>query len=734
MSTEREIVHQFSEYAGQYIEVNVLQLYWREGDLNGIEDEVKALGKVFESFGYTVTLSPIPTDVKQQQGHVYNEVASFSLQSQPRTLSIIYYGGHGYHDDKTRKPMWSAFRPEDENDERPTSTLRWDHAQELLFQAKGDVLLILDCCNGSDLVKGTKEFGRFELLAASAKNHAAVGPGRNSFTALLTKELGKRASEGIEVQKLGDILREHGKIREHPVNHNFVRGINTSIRLQSINSGNLEEFIRKPKGYLFLRVSLSEDMTGLQIADWLKRAPPKHVTSIHIETIVTNARRLQGLVDDSVFTGTLLSNLSQAAREEIRRQFSTLNTTMETAEHTASKSKAEVVTGSISKMYHLIRESVSNAHRALETSVLLGLSARQHVTTSPKEKQVLVEIAPAIQLRDAILRDSDISKAQEVPREKISLTHASSRLQIGVFDEAPVIIETYKYQEDPETDEPYDETLKQLHKMAGLLSHPKILSFHILTCVGFYHHSTDHVFGLVFEQPPEAAPAAEWTTLSQLYKTHELLPLGYRVRLCHALADGMEHFHRVGWVHKSLRSDNIAFSPVRGIQETAKPEDSVFQGQVDFAQPYLFGFEFSRVNDAETRMDEDFSEQNNLYRHPERWGRPSARFTHTHDIYALGVVLLEVAMWKDVRSIVGVKKDAKGRPPPTNSLKPHEVQQRLLRRSRKHLPHQVGQKLADAIGTCLDFDGQTVGMDEYTRQVYFQQHVSQKVLGVAGNV
>ncbi|KAI0014564.1 hypothetical protein F4780DRAFT_214680 [Xylariomycetidae sp. FL0641] len=193
----------------------------------------------------------------------------------------------------------------------------------------------------------------------------------------------------------------------------------------------------------------------------------------------------------------------------------------------------------------------------------------------------------------------------------------------------------------------------------------------------------------------------------------------------------MEHFHRVGWVHESLRSDNIAFSPVRDFPGPNKPEDSVFQGQVDFAQPYLFGFEFSRVNDAETRMDEDFSEQNNLYRHPERWGRPSARFTHTHDIYALGVVLLEVAMWKDVRSIVGVKKDADGKNSSWESL---EVQEKLLRRSRKHLFHQLDQKLADAIATCLDFGGQTAGMDEYRRQVYFQQNVSQKILRVAGNV
>jgi hypothetical protein len=38
----------------------------------------------------------------------------------------------------------------------------------------------------------------------------------------------------------------------------------------------------------------------------------------------------------------------------------------------------------------------------------------------------------------------------------------------------------------------------------------------------------------------------------------------------------------------------------------------------------------------------------NLYRHPAQWGSPTTSFNKLHDIYSLGVVLLEIGLWKPV--------------------------------------------------------------------------------------
>ena len=43
--------------------------------------------------------------------------------------------------------------------------------------------------------------------------------------------------------------------------------------------------------------------------------------------------------------------------------------------------------------------------------------------------------------------------------------------------------------------------------------------------------------------------------------------------------------------------------------------------------------------------------EDNIYRHPEQWGLPTNSFGILHDVYALGVVLLEIGLWKQARTI-----------------------------------------------------------------------------------
>lgn len=53
------------------------------------------------------------------------------------------------------------------------------------------------------------------------------------------------------------------------------------------------------------------------------------------------------------------------------------------------------------------------------------------------------------------------------------------------------------------------------------------------------------------------------------------------------------------------------------------------------SQPWLFGFEYGRPEDAETNMDEDHRPEANAYRHPQRWGAPRIRFVRAHDMHSL---------------------------------------------------------------------------------------------------
>jgi hypothetical protein len=232
--------------------------------------------------------------------------------------------------------------------------------------------------------------------------------------------------------------------------------------------------------------------------------------------------------------------------------------------------------------------------------------------------------------------------SEEISRDMVDFALTSSRLNTGIINDTKTVFEVYRYDADPSTSRPYMETLRQVQKMTSLLRHPKATTFHVLACLGFYHDKPKHILGVAFRAPPYFDKSKKPVTLLQLYKREERVPLGHRIRLTSALAVALDHFHIVGWVHKGIRSENIAFLPMKTPQHPELGDSGDItetfiarQGSVDLASPYLFGFEYMRMGDAGTNLDTDYSLDRNLYRHPDRWGIPLLRFEKGHDVYAL---------------------------------------------------------------------------------------------------
>ena len=89
-------------------------------------------------------------------------------------------------------------------------TLIWSDIQTSCFDALGDVLLVLDCCNATLFTKGEKLGGKFEVLAACAKNLETPIPGEGSFTWALLKILSSQdMNVGLRVTKLSELAEEH---------------------------------------------------------------------------------------------------------------------------------------------------------------------------------------------------------------------------------------------------------------------------------------------------------------------------------------------------------------------------------------------------------------------------------------------------------------------------------------------------------------------------------------------
>ncbi|CAG8957124.1 hypothetical protein HYFRA_00009325 [Hymenoscyphus fraxineus] len=70
----------------------------------------------------------------------------------------------------------------------------------------------------------------------------------------------------------------------------------------------------------------------------------------------------------------------------------------------------------------------------------------------------------------------------------------------------------------------------------------------------------------------------------------------------------------------------------------------------DFGHPWLFGFEYSRAEEAATHLESDYSLVNNAYRHPERWGKPTVKFERSHDVESYFLKLLSGSQYNSFES------------------------------------------------------------------------------------
>ncbi|KAF2473628.1 uncharacterized protein BDR25DRAFT_311845 [Lindgomyces ingoldianus] len=88
-----------------------------------------------------------------------------------------------------------------------------------------------------------------------------------------------------------------------------------------------------------------------------------------------------------------------------------------------------------------------------------------------------------------------------------------------------------------------------------------------------------------------------------------------------------------GEVHESFRSENVLFFPVSDSKWVPEPVGSV--PRIDYGDPCVPGFEFTQPEIDFSFGFTDFFLERDVYRHPERQGRPGKMFNKIHDIYAL---------------------------------------------------------------------------------------------------
>jgi serine/threonine protein kinase len=230
----------------------------------------------------------------------------------------------------------------------------------------------------------------------------------------------------------------------------------------------------------------------------------------------------------------------------------------------------------------------------------------------------------------------------------------------------------------------------RVQQLASLLSSAGKDNLRTLSFRGIIDLPQQSRYAFIFNFPSKAAdvePISLHALMDSTAGSASRLTLPQRFRVAQDVTRAISAFHVDGWVHKSIRSQSIIFF-----------QDKAAQSSRLYADPFLVDFEFARPQTAETQYTFDNNLERNLYRHPDRQGAPTVSFRKMHDIYSLGVVLLEIGLWQTAMSIHqnATKKLKEG-----VMMNPHAMQNLYIEIARRRLPHHMGPAYRDAVVKCL---------------------------------
>ncbi|OTA54510.1 hypothetical protein K449DRAFT_389246 [Hypoxylon sp. EC38] len=237
----------------------------------------------------------------------------------------------------------------------------------------------------------------------------------------------------------------------------------------------------------------------------------------------------------------------------------------------------------------------------------------------------------------------------------------------------------------------WSKILPRVENLAALLNAPKDETFRSLLCRGIVVDG--NIVSFVFHHPTPDKPIEPRSLLDLFSARDGIEPpsLTERVHLGLCIARLVQNFHRAGWFHKSLRSQNILFFP----------QDD---GSISLEDPFLAGFAFARLG-SPTEISEQPSEDPKLdiYRHPQALGQPTTSFSATMDVYSLGTVLLEIAEWRALRYLVDSVVDVGAENVPLSRVA--DVRPFLIKGKGKagtsKLRYRVGDIYAEGCLMCL---------------------------------
>jgi hypothetical protein len=306
------------------------------------------------------------------------------------------------------------------------------------------------------------------------------------------------------------------------------------------------------------------------------------------------------------------------------------------------------------------------------------------------------------------------------------IPYSSARIVIRKGSTKMLVAETVETLESSEM----AQVKRLVENLARRLKHVDADTFHLLQCYGILKHRDDPAspraitgIDMIYRAP--SGQSARPTSLRELLLRQQQQPqavgvsVSAKVRLAKQLAQSVCYVHTCDFVHKGIRPENILVFP-----------GDAATNSTDLGASYLIGFNQFRESSFQTNLRGDASWHRNLYRHPQRQGRFVVdRYVMQHDIYSLGVCLLEIGLWG---SFVWYPESGgnDAAPMPGHALKmtlsdadfdgvqsaaTGHTKDHLVRLARMELAARMGDLYTDIVVaclTCLDADNAAFGPEE----------------------
>lgn len=225
---------------------------------------------------------------------------------------------------------------------------------------------------------------------------------------------------------------------------------------------------------------------------------------------------------------------------------------------------------------------------------------------------------------------------------------------------------------------------KRVNQLASLLSTTGSKSLGTLPFKGFVKEAEHRRYAFLFELPSSTSNELKPESLHQMIENpglNRFWSLSARFKLAYNLSRLMGTLHMFDWVLKGFQSHSIIF-----VSETAS-------GKPQINKPYLAGFEYTRpVSGSTVGQPLDTGERNMLYCHPDLQEDSRLEFSKIHDLYSLGVVLLEIGLWTPARQLLQ----------PSRPWKPGDIRNEFVRKARNKLRLRMGESYTEAVVSCLE--------------------------------